>query len=737
MRTPKSLFLFLLFLFTSLFAVAQKPLSFRDTTIKTPQTFAMIIGVSKYKYIRPLQFADRDAELFRDHLKSPAGGMLRDENIFLLLNEQVDNANFWAKGFQWLRAKKLQKGDRLYIYLAGHGDAIDEDQFFFLGYDCNPAGDKNNYLVGGAIQLFNLKKKIASETSKGVEVIFIMDACRTNELPGGAAGQSFLNTAITEKKAGEIMMLATAAGHESLEDASIGEGHGLFTWYLVQGLKGLADSVGITDRRVTLQEIQTYVTAKVPVVAQQRFNKNQLPFFCCTEKNDDVISTVDSLYLLNWLRINFPKGPGNSVKNIASQKQIAKTDTALVNLYNRFNLAINEKTTAGRNNAESYYYQLEQKFPGNEYTLDAKSTLAAEWIRQAQLMAVQYLKNPSTDPVKRRNYYDASWLLEKANSLLKDDDPDFTSSLMSRFHLLRSAGSSSVNEMFENAWAIFLYEKKPAVGFERLAVLHLSTDNLDSAMFYARQAIAVAPQWNPAYNTMSKIFTRLNNPDSARQYKKRAEAANPAVVEDKTSAKPKTKFKQGFSIGTGMSMLKPTFSQRGTQNITGVSGVNSVNFDLGVTGRIPLSNTTSLRPDLLLSFNGPALEFLRRNQAGGTDVEKLKVEFIILNFSLPLAININSSANSPYFALAPGFGYIIGADPETEKILPLNKPVLSADLAFGVDFTFAKQGFVFSPQIGYSAGLNDLKKEASSEYASAISSMKAQGFTLRFYFRKN
>jgi hypothetical protein len=186
-----------------------------------------------------------------------------------------------------------------------------------------------------------------------------------------------------------------------------------------------------------------------------------------------------------------------------------------------------------------------------------------------------------------------------------------------------------------------------------------------------------------------------------------------------------------------MSMLKPTFSQRGTQNITGVSGVNSVNFDLGVTGRIPLSNTTSLRPDLLLSFNGPTLEFLRRNQAGGTDVEKLKVEFIILNFSLPLAININSSANSPYFALAPGFGYIIGTDPDTEKILPLNKPVLSADLAFGFDFTFAKQGFVFSPQVGYSAGLNDLKKEASSEYASAISSMKAQGFTLRFYFRKN
>ena len=104
--------------------------------------------------------------------------------------------------------------------------------------------------------MFNLKKKIANETSKGVEVIFIMDACRSQELPGGTEGQNFLNTAVSEKKAGEIIMLATGAGQESLEDASIGNGHGLFTWYLVDGLNGLADSID-QDQRVSFQEIQT------------------------------------------------------------------------------------------------------------------------------------------------------------------------------------------------------------------------------------------------------------------------------------------------------------------------------------------------------------------------------------------------------------------------------------------------------------------------------------------------
>ncbi|MBL0129891.1 MAG: caspase family protein [Chitinophagaceae bacterium] len=279
----------------------QAPPKPRDSTITGPQTFAMIMGISSYKYVRPLTYADKDAEMFRDYLKSPAGGKLSNDNIYCLLNEQALLANFYQKGFAWLKAKKLQKGDRLFIYLAGHGDAIDEDQFFYLAYDCNPAGDKNNYLVGGAIQLFNLKKKIATETAKGVEVYFIMDACRTNELPGGTEGQNFLNGAISENRAGEIIMLATGAGQESLEDASIGSGHGLFTYYLIDGLTGSADSMGTVDNQVTLAEIQKYVDKNVPNIAQQRFKRKQDPFFCCPEKIGSVVSIVDTAYLRKWI----------------------------------------------------------------------------------------------------------------------------------------------------------------------------------------------------------------------------------------------------------------------------------------------------------------------------------------------------------------------------------------------------------------------------------------------------
>ena len=83
-------------------------------------------------------------------------------------------------------------------------------------------------------------------------------------------------------------MLATGAGQESLEDKSIGTGHGLFTYYLVDGLSGLADTEGTPDFKVTFDEIQKYVDKNVPSVAKERFKRSQDPYFCCNENSEKV-----------------------------------------------------------------------------------------------------------------------------------------------------------------------------------------------------------------------------------------------------------------------------------------------------------------------------------------------------------------------------------------------------------------------------------------------------------------
>ena len=541
---------------------AQAPPKPRDSTILGPQTFAMVMGISNYKFVRPLTYADKDAEMFRDFLKSPAGGKLADDNIYTLLNEQATLANFYTKGFAWLKAKKLQKGDRLFIYLSGHGDAIDEDQFFYLTYDCNPAGDKNNYLVGGAVQLYNLKLKIQKETGKGVEVFFIMDACRSNELPGGKEGQGFLNAAISEKRAGEIIMLATGAGQESLEDASIGNGHGLFTYYLVDGLTGAADSAGTIDNQITLAEIQKYVDKNVPSVAQQRFKRKQDPFFCCSENDSKIVSIVDTAYLRKWINSKKlqGKGPGTSVAPRSRGMAFGPADTLLIEAYNLFNNAVKDSRLLGKSSAEYYYNLMEKKFPGNSYTIDAQTTLAVEYINFAQSKINLYLdcKDASSiqrlraqideedktdeittslnrmEKVAQQEFFEVGYMLEKAIGYISADDPDFAKTLMGRMYFFKARGyfgrnrkTVDINSAFQYAYTAYASDKKAAYILNTLSSLHLDNNKYDSAIYYAKKAIMAAPKWRYPYVTLAFAYKTLNRPDSAIKYYRKSIEVSP------------------------------------------------------------------------------------------------------------------------------------------------------------------------------------------------------------------
>jgi tetratricopeptide (TPR) repeat protein len=544
---------------------AQAPPKPRDTTIVGPQTFAMIMGISEYKNVRPLAYADKDAIMFRDFLKSPAGGNLSDDNIYMLLNENATLANFYKKGFDWMKVKKLQKGDRLFIYLAGHGDAIDEDQFFYLAYDCNPAGDKNSYLVSGAIRMFDVKIKIQREAAKGVEVYLIMDACRSNELPGGIEGQGFFQSAISEKRVGEIIMLATGAGQESLEDATIGSGHGLFTYYLVDGLTGMADSsgTGVLDNKVSLEEIQKYVERNVPTIAQQRFKRKQNPFFCCSEKSETIVSIVDSAYLKKWIEIKKIQAKNGSASAFSPRSRgmgFSPADTLLIEAYNLFNAAIKENRLIGKQSAEYYYNLMEAKFPGTSYTIDAQSTLAVEYINFAQSKINLYLdcKDASSiqrlraqiddqdktdeittslnrmEKVAQQEFYEVGYMLEKAISYIIPDDPDFAKSLMGRMYFFKARGYFGrsrklvdIKDAFQYAYTAYAADKNAAYILNTLSSLHLDNNNYDSSIFYAKKAIIAAPKWRYPYVTLAFAYKTLNRPDSAIKYYRKSIDVSP------------------------------------------------------------------------------------------------------------------------------------------------------------------------------------------------------------------
>lgn len=554
------------------------------------ETYAIVVGISNYKFIKPLNYADRDAELFTDLLRSTAGGGIKEENLFLLKNDSANAGNFWSSLLR-ICNRDLHKGDRVYIYFAGHGDAIKGlNEYYLLLSDCQPANDGNNYLLSlGAIDMYHLKNRIGTLTSREVEVILILDACRTNELAGGYASQAF-NTSIIQAKVGEITMLATGPGQVSIEDISFGRGHGLFTYNLIDGLSGRADAEnrGNGDKVISFSEIQDWVGKEVPRMSA-KFNVAQQPVFCCEEKKETRIGIVDNQFSEAWTQFK-KSDPGNQMAFMLPGKTERKNefsaDTGLLALYNKFNSARKENRLWGDHSADLYYETMQAKFPRERITEDARYALAADFINFAQQKINLYLEgkdlysleilrekaDSSRQPEFLADEYDrmknavsekwtvAGMMIEKAGRLLSAGDQSILHQLQPKINFLLARGYLSEekentlnwNEAIQFAKQAWVADSTAAYTAECLALLYAYRKSFnymlrqkglggrtnqeidfigrpsDSAAHFFRKAMQLAPNWVNIFRTVAIKMYGFEKKDSAIYYLKKALAINPA-----------------------------------------------------------------------------------------------------------------------------------------------------------------------------------------------------------------
>lgn len=537
----------------------------------TGEIYAIITGVSKYPGITPLKYADKDAILFRDFLRSPAGGNVKPENILSLINDSAKAADFNVKAYSWLLRKQLKKGDRLYIYFSGHGDAMSEDLYFFLPYDCEPNKDDHNYLGTGNINLHTVKTLfVKPQVTKGVEVLLIMDACRTNELPGGKEGQqNFMNNFIAEQKMGDIILLSTGAGQVSVESPSIGNGHGLFTYYLIDGLAGAADKDSVTgdnDGKVSLGEISSYVKNQVKRIARTTFNTVQIPYYCCSEKDMSTIAKVDGPTFTAWenaKKIQQLSGDENLfASNMTRQGQrggsnLADVDTTQVVIYNQFNDALKKDKLVGEFSAEMYYRLMAKNWPGSTITEDARYSLAAKFLNFCQqkinlflagkgLIHIMYLekelsrekKDADNTGISEANdqlnklktlvttgFDIASEMMAKAFELLKTE-PALVESFIPKQDFLQTMAAYSdkknkLSDVVQLCRKAINSDPSSASGYLLMGWIYQDMQQ-DSCEFYFRKAASIAPKWAYPMNGLGNFYISKNNKPEAIRYFKEA-----------------------------------------------------------------------------------------------------------------------------------------------------------------------------------------------------------------------
>jgi uncharacterized caspase-like protein len=235
--------------------------------------WAIVVGISKYKHESlNLKYADRDAEALYELLLTPSGGGFEKDHVVKLLNEEATTANITRALRSFL--KKPAKEDIVLIYFACHG-APDVDRpgiVYILTHDVDPTDISGTALPMREVDL-SLKENLLAE-----RVIILADTCHSAAIGGGIGrrdasnNSAIVNSYLREvgKSRGGIALLTSAEAHEvSFEDAKWGDGHGVFTHYLLEGMKGAADC-NPRNGVVTVGELFEYVRENV-----QRATNNQ------------------------------------------------------------------------------------------------------------------------------------------------------------------------------------------------------------------------------------------------------------------------------------------------------------------------------------------------------------------------------------------------------------------------------------------------------------------------------
>jgi len=228
-------------------------------------THVVLVGISAYKNLpesKQLDFADDDAELLSGYLKSQG-----DIRLKVFLNEVATNKDKIGREIQMTLLNEAQQGDEVIIYFAGHGDVDTLMNDGYLLLNQVEAPEVAPYSFNDAVSLTLIQRFInVSAEKRGIKVTFIADACHSGAVTSA-------NDMISKINANVITITSCQKKEVSQESIEFGNGHGVFTYYLVQGLMGLADMD--EDKVVDLMELEMYVKMSV----SKRTMKAQNPVF--------------------------------------------------------------------------------------------------------------------------------------------------------------------------------------------------------------------------------------------------------------------------------------------------------------------------------------------------------------------------------------------------------------------------------------------------------------------------
>lgn len=255
--------------------------SVHDPRNRQPSLHILAVGISNYRdRDLHLKFAGNDAKALSTRLQQQAQGLYRTVHTPVVLLDQDATADKIEQAFDGI-AKRIEPNDVFVLFMAGHGMAWQGD-YHFIPWEA--LYENTETLVKASLsqeKLAALLKRIPTSKS-----LIILDSCSAGQLAADfAEGKQFAMLTrgnISDKSAIDRLMRATgryvlAATTEKDFALEGHDQHGVFTWALLEGLKGHASRAGSNDGSISLDELADYVRAEVPRITQQKWGFEQIP----------------------------------------------------------------------------------------------------------------------------------------------------------------------------------------------------------------------------------------------------------------------------------------------------------------------------------------------------------------------------------------------------------------------------------------------------------------------------
>jgi tetratricopeptide (TPR) repeat protein len=482
----------------------------------TGRVHALVVGVSDYKYIPKLQYADVDALDFYNYLRQS----YPSDSAFIRRFLNGEATRDAIAEHLYTITDNAKKGDKVYIYLSGHGDiehlTKTDNSLFLLG----GTPEKNYLRKTEYIDLNLLRHFFAAWQEQEVKTILIVDACHAGALSGGEHGRTNTLLSLQQNWKNEIKLLSCQPNELSLEGQRFGGGRGLFSYYLTLGLRGMADKD--KNKTVSLLELETFLRDSVAFYSDQ----NQLPDthgdrkFQVSQYQDRVLKIAKTMLAkklpLYDDRLDTKSGEKDVIAGLI-------TNEKLLGIYHQFALAVEEnRLMAPATNCAMHYFRLFSKDSAHQHVVGLLKTKLLDATQAGFYALTERMYNDDFSGIPEafldkllaetsaclelynQNHYSYNKLLARQ---------EFLASCKRTFHLDASFRTDQYAALLRDEIATL----KKAVQADpmqpylylRMADYALYTSQFNLAVDQLKQYVSFLPRDEYAYNKLGMAYTAM------------------------------------------------------------------------------------------------------------------------------------------------------------------------------------------------------------------------------------